>query len=141
MDELTYNILIRTKQGLTLLGKFGFRVLVNQPADRTADGIGELLTPTQQQATTELFVYPMEGSISIPLLTGLQPVPLVGTAWFPLIGPYLTAILGEVAPRYGLVMQLYELDNEHVCGGLQWRAGEPGELTFSLLATSIQPPA
>lgn len=56
MDELTYNILIRTKQGLTLLGKLGFRVLVNQPVDRTADGIGALLTPTQQQATTELFV-------------------------------------------------------------------------------------
>lgn len=140
MDELIYTILIRTAQGLILPGTLRFRVLTNQPVARSGDGPVHLHTQAQQQSTVDLYVYPMEGSISIPLLTGVRPVPLNGVAWFPLIGPFVTGVLGETTPRFGLSMQLFELDPEHLCGGLLWRAGEPGALAFSLLGTQVRLP-
>lgn len=142
MDELAYyTLLLRTAQGLTLLGTLRFQVVATEPLDRSPAGTEQLLAQAQQQSTTELFVYPMEGSINIPLLTGLAPVPLEGTAWFPLIGPFVTAFLSSTDQRFNVGMQLYELDPEHICGGLVWRSGESGELTFSLLGTLVRVPA
>lgn len=138
MDELVYSLLIRTAQGLTLLGTLRFRVLYLQPAHRADAAAAGVPTPTQQPSTVDLDVYPLEGSISIPLLTGLQPVPLAGVAWFPLIGPFVTGVLGETAQRFGPSMQIFELDPGHICGGLLWRANEPGALTFSVLGTQVR---
>ncbi|MET0319978.1 MAG: hypothetical protein ABW069_04550 [Duganella sp.] len=140
MDEVIYQLLLKTGQGLTLPGTLRFRLSSTEPLKRDAADWPALLAQTQQQATLDLVAYALEGSISIPFLTGLRPVPLTGTALFLFIGPLVTAFLGDTDPTRSVFLQVNELDAEHLSGGLVWRSGEPGELILSLLAT-LAPPA
>ena len=147
MDEVIYNLLLKTAQGLTLLGTLRYRLTSTQPAHGGASALPTgadlpaLLSHVQQQSTTELFVYQVEGSVTVPLVTGLTPVPIAGIALFALIGPPVTTITSSAEPARNLFFQFNQLDNEHIAGGLVWRPGEPGELIFSALGTQLPLPA
>ena len=82
----------------------------------------------------ELFVFQVEGTISIPLLTGLQPVPISGISLFSLLGPPLTTWMNNASPARGVSLQFNAIDADHLGGGLGWQPGV-GELLFSVLGT------
>ena len=140
MDEIIYRLLLKTGLGLALLGTLRYRLSSLQPANPAGTDVAALLSQVQQQNTFDLTVYGIEGSVSIPLLTGLRPVPISGILLNAFLGPPITTLASSTDPTRNLFVQFNPLDNNHIGGGLAWRPGEPGELIFALLGTQIQPP-
>lgn len=141
MDEIIHRLLLKTGLGLALLGTLRYRLSSLLPANPAGPDVPALLSHVQQQSTTELFAYQVEGSVTIPLVTGLTPVPIAGIALFALIGPPVATITSSTDPARNLFFQFNQLDNQHIAGGLVWRPGEPGELIFSALGTQLSLPA
>ena len=149
MDEIIYSLLLKTAPGLALLGTLRYRYSSTNPvqaagADLAAvpvhADIGAVLTQVQQQTRLDLTAYQVDGSVSMPLLTGLRPVPQTGLALVAFLGPPITTVTSSTEPARTLYMQFNQLDELHIAGGLVWRPGEPGELIFSMLGTRLQPP-
>lgn len=147
MDESIINLLLKTAQGLTLFGALRFRIDFTQPADGPANAaaagadVAKLYSQVQQQTTFELFAYRIDGSVTIPFVTGLRPVPITGLALFTFLGPPATFITSSTESQRNLFFQFNQLTNDNSAGGLVWRPGEPGELIFSALGTQLQLPA
>ncbi|KQQ32445.1 hypothetical protein ASF61_15560 [Duganella sp. Leaf126] len=159
MNELIYSLLLKTAQGLTLFGSLRFTIDTTQPAtpgpaiDAAAAGRGDagaLLAQLQQQQQQqqqqqpieiELFAYRIDGAVTIPFVTGAGPVPLTGLALFTFLGPPATFFTSSTDPARNLFLQFNGISNDNITGGLVWRAGEPGELIFSVLGTQLQLPA
>jgi hypothetical protein len=147
MDEIIYSLLLKTAPGLALLGTLRYRFDSTNPANATpptepagAD-FDSLLTQAQQQTPIELTAFQVDGSVTIPLITGLRPVPITGLALVTFLGPPITTITSSTDPTRNLFLQFNQLDERHIAGGLVWRPGEPGELIFSVLGTRLQLPA
>ena len=133
MDELVYNLLLKSPQGLTLLGTLRYRY-----TDLDALKAGELsalMDQAQQVDTIELSLFQLAGTLSVPLLTGYTPVSAEGLSFVSLLGPTLTNLLGSSDPRRRLDMQFNFIDNTHIGGGLLWRPGELRQQVFSMLGT------
>jgi hypothetical protein len=149
MDEIIYSLLLKTAPGLALLGTLRYRYSSSNPVHAAGEdlapppaqaAIGAVLTQAQQQTTIELTAYQVDGSVSIPLLSGLRPVPQTGLALVAFLGPPITTVTSSTEPARTVYMQFNQLDELHIAGGLVWRPGEPGELIFSMLGTRLQPP-
>lgn len=147
MDEIIYSLLLKTAPGLALLGTLRYRFDSTNPADgadRPAEpaeaDIGAVLTQAQQQTPIELTAFQVDGSVTIPLITGLRAVPITGIALVTFLGPPITTITSSTDPARNLFLQFNQLDERHIAGGLVWRPGEPGELIFSVLGTRLQLP-
>lgn len=140
MEEFIYNLLLKSTQGLALLGTFKYRLASTMPLKREAADVEALMKQVQQQNTIDLTVYQIEGSVSIPLLTGFAAVPLSGII---LLGPLvpITAIMSSTDPNRNVFFQFNDLDTDQIAGGLVWRPGEPGELIFAALGRRLQLPA
>jgi len=147
MDEIIYSLLLKTAPGLALLGTLRYRfdstnpANTNTPTEPADADFSSLLTQAQQQTPIELTAFQVDGSVSIPLITGLQPVPITGLALVTFLGPPITTITSSTDPTRNLFLQFNQLDERHIAGGLVWRPGEPGELIFSVLGTRLQLPA
>ena len=148
MEESIFTLLLKTAQGLTLFGTLRFRIDFTQPVDGPANAaapggadVAKLYSQVQQQTTFDLFAYQIDGSVTIPYVTGLRPVPITGLALFTFLGPPATFITSSTEPQRNLFFQFYQLTNDNLAGGLVWRPGEPGELIFSALGTQLQLPA
>lgn len=149
MDEIIYNLLLKTAQGLTLFGTLRFTIDTTNPVDPGAAqapvpgsaDLAALQLQTQQQNTIDLFAYRIDGSVTIPFVTGLRPVPITGLALFTFLGPPATFITSSTDPGRNLFFQWNQMTNDNIAGGLVWRPGEPGELIFSALGTLLQLPA
>jgi hypothetical protein len=147
MDEIIYSLLLKTAPGLALLGTLRYRfdstnpANTNTPTEPAEADFSSLLTQAQQQTPIELTAFQVDGSVSIPLITGLQPVPITGLALVTFLGPPITTITSSTDPTRNLFLQFNQLDERHIAGGLVWRPGEPGELIFSVLGTRLQLPA
>lgn len=150
MDESVFTLLLKTAQGLTLFGTLRFSIDFTQPVDRPAGSsaptpgsgdVATLFSQVQQQNTFDLFAYQIDGSVTIPFVTGLRPVPITGLALFTFLGPPATFITSSTDPTRNLFFQWNQLTNDNIAGGLVWRPGEPGELIFSALGTQLQLPA
>jgi len=146
MDESVFTLLLKTAQGLTLFGTLRFSIDFTQPVDpaqaanAAKPGTGDvasLFSQVQQQATFDLFAYRIDGSVTIPFVTGLRPVPITGLALFTFLGPPATFITSSTDPTRNLFFQWNQLTNDNIAGGLVWRPGEPGELIFSALGTQL----
>lgn len=146
MDESVFTLLLKTAQGLTLFGTLRFSIDFTQPVDpaqaanAAQPGTGDvasLFSQVQQQATFDLFAYRIDGSVTIPFVTGLRPVPITGLALFTFLGPPATFITSSTDPTRNLFFQWSQLTNDNIAGGLVWRPGEPGELIFSALGTQL----
>ena len=135
MDELVYNLLLKSPQGLTLLGTLRYRY-----TDLDALKAGELsalMEQAQQMDTIELSLFKLGGTLSVPLLTGFTPVPVEGISFVSLLGPTLTNLLGSTDPSRTLEMQFNFIDNNHIGGGLLWRPGSLRQQAFSILGTRL----
>lgn len=147
MDEIIYSLLLKTAPGLALLGTLRYRFDSTNPANAETPtqpaetDLGSVLTQAQQQVPIELTAFQVDGSVTIPLITGLQPVPVTGIALVSFLGPPITTITSSTDPARSLFLQFNQLDERHIAGGLVWRPGEPGELIFSVLGTRLQLPA
>jgi len=135
MDELVYNLLLKSPQGLTLLGTLRYRY-----TDLDALKAGELsalMDQAQQVDTIELSLFQLAGTLSVPLLTGFTPVPATGLSFVSLLGPTLTNLLGSSDSQRRLDMQFNFIDSTHIAGGLLWRPGELRQQVFSILGTRV----
>lgn len=133
MDEFIYNLLLKGTQGLTLLGTLRFRFTETSAEARVADPAA-LMKEALQRQTVELFVLPVEGTLSVPLITGAQPVPLSGLAFAGIAG-VLTVLFSSTDEARGAGVQIIPLDATHIGGGLNWKPGDPANLVFSVLGT------
>ncbi|USX17703.1 hypothetical protein NHH82_17640 [Oxalobacteraceae bacterium OTU3REALA1] len=137
MDELVYNLLLKSPHGLTLLGTLRYRY-----TDLDALKAGELsalMEQAQQVDTFELSLFKLAGTLSVPLLTGFTPVPVEGISFVALLGPTLTNLLSSTDPRRRLDMQFNFLGSNNIAGGLLWRPGELRQQVFSILGTRAAP--
>jgi hypothetical protein len=135
MDELVYNLLLKSPHGLTLLGTLRFRY-----TDLDALKAGELsalMEQAQQVDTVELTLFKLGGTLSVPLLTGFTPVPLEGISFVSLLGPTLTNLMSSTDPQRRLEMQFNYISNNNIAGGLLWRPGELRQQVFSILGTRV----
>jgi hypothetical protein len=135
MDEFVYSLLLKGTQGLTLLGTLRYR-FTDLAADARARDMQALMGATIDRPTIELFILPAEGTISVPLLTGMTPVPLSGIGFGSPAG-LLTVLFFSTDETRGLSMQINPIDATHIGGGLTWKPGEPGTLVFSVLGTQL----
>ena len=135
MDELVYNLLLKSPHGLTLLGTLRYRY-----TDLDALNTGEmaaLMEQAQQVDTIELTLFKIAGTLSVPLLTGFTPVPVEGISFVSLLGPTLTNLLSSTDPQRRLDMQFNGITGDYIGGGLLWRPGELRQQVFSILGTRL----
>ena len=133
MDELIYNLLLKGTQGLTLLGTLRFRI-TDLSADVRLGDHAALMKQALERQTVELFVLQVEGTLSVPLITGATPVPLSGLAFGSVAG-LLTVLFSSTDDARGVGLQIIPLDATHTGGGLNWQPGNPANLVFSVLGT------
>ena len=135
MDELVYNLLLKSPQGLTLLGTLRYRY-TDLDAFKAGD-VASLLEQAQQVSTVEFSIFRLAGTLSVPLLTGFTPVPIEGISLVSLLGPTLTNLFSSTDPTRRLDLQFNFLDATHIAGGLLWRPGELRQQVFSILGTRL----
>lgn len=135
MDEFVYSLLLKGTQGLTLLGTLRYR-FTDLAADARARDMQALMGAAIDRPTIELFILPAEGTISVPLLTGLTPVPISGIGFGSPAG-LLTVLLSSTDDTRGLSLQINPIDATHIGGGLTWKPGQPDTLVFSVLGTQL----
>jgi hypothetical protein len=144
MDEIVYSLLLKTAPGLAVLGTLRYRFSstnpgapASAPASTASTDIASVLAQVQQQTAIELSAFQVDGTVTIPLIAGLSPVPITGLALVSFLGPPITTITSSTDAGRGLFFQFNQIDNNHIAGGLVWRPGEPGELIFSVLGTQL----
>ena len=134
MDENIYSLLLKSATGLTLLGTLRYSIDFATALDASADW-------QQQAATIGGVVYPARGSITIPFLTGLQPVPLSGFAIYVQMGqPLLNWFYSEDAAR-GLTVQFNPIGFERIAGGLLSQLPNSNVVEYAFLGRRIALPA
>lgn len=135
MDEIVYNLLLTSPQGLTLLGTLRYR-FTDLDALQGAD-VAALIEQAQQVSSAEFTIFRLQGTLSVPLLTGFSPVRIDGIALVSLLGPPLTYLFSSSDPSRRLDLQFNIIDNNHIGGGLLWRPGTLRQTPFSILGTRL----
>ena len=139
MNDFIYNLILTGEQGLTLFGTLRFRF--TDPLAAVPDGgVPALLAENQQLGVITAVVIPLEGSISMPLLTGFGRVPLQGVLLGTAAGP-ITTIMDSTDSARRAFVQFNQISGNQIAGGVQWRPAEQGELVFSLLGTQLRLPS
>lgn len=131
MDDNIYSLFLKSAQGVTLLGTLRY------VTDFTALASDD---PPPQQASVGGVIYPARGSITIPLLTGITPVPLSGRSVYVFMGEPVLTLLASTDPARPLRLQFNPIDFERIAGGLVWRPGAPLQQVFSFLGRRLQLP-
>lgn len=138
MNDFIYNLILTGEQGLTLFGTLRYRF--TDPVATVPDGgVPALLAESRQLGVITAVILPLEGSVSVPLLTGFGTVPLQGILLATAAGP-ITTILISNDPARQLALQFNQVSGNQIAGGLIWRPGEPAELVFSLLGIQLRLP-
>lgn len=123
MDEIIYNVLLKSRAGLLAFGQLRYQ-LRDFGAD-TVDVDGKPLLARldawQQQAQQDIprigvAVFRAEGTLTVPLLTGWQPVPVSGFAYFVLLGPPLWTYLASDAGQ--TLVSFNQVNTEQIGGGV-----------------------
>jgi len=135
MDEIIFNLLLTGRTGLSLPGTLRFR-FTDLDALAPAADLAALLAKAAQPVSIEVAVFQLEGTLSVPLLTGVRPVPLAGVALGTAAGS-VGFILSSTDPARRLDLLFNLLDLQTIAGGMVWRRGQFGELVFSLLGTQL----
>lgn len=139
MDDDIYSLLLKSAQGVTLLGTLRYQT------DFTAlTGAGEAGSDDperQQQTSTGGIIYPARGSITIPLLTGATPLPLSGRSVYVFMGQPVLTLLASTDPLRPLRLQFNPIDFERIAGGLVWRPGASLQQVFGFLGRRLSMPA
>jgi hypothetical protein len=143
MDEFIYNLFLRSRGGVTLFGQLRYRLTgieVGAVPDANVFSLPgqrqKRQSPTQQQPSILTVVYRADGSVTVPLLTGLQPVPVGDVAFFIQMGPPLLTRLASVGSR--ILIAFNQINNQQIGGHLLWA---PTNTTFGLLGRRVILPA
>ena len=140
MDEIVYDLLLKSPLGFMLLGTLRARIVfIEEAAAKRAGGASaslvESLGGALDRPSVQMDLQRVEGSIAVQFLTGGRPVPvegiILGFGMYPL--PLFGVLNSAEAPP--ITMQLSFLDATHIGGGIVWQPGTPRQLTFSLLGT------
>lgn len=135
MDDLVYDLLLKSAQGLTLFGTLRFRFTDLDAVHASAD-VPALMKAALEQTYVELDVYQMAGEISVQFLTGPRALPLLGVSFASPPSPLpLTTILNGGDDTRQIGMQFNYFDATHIAGGLVWQYGTAREMRFSILGT------
>ena len=135
MDEIIYSLLLTGRFGLSLPGTLRIRFTDLDALSRRVD-VAAMLAAAPQPVTVEVAVFQLEGTLSVPLLTGVRPVPLRGVALGTAAGP-IGVVLGSTDPARPVDVLFNLLDLQTIAGGVVWRRGRFGELVLSLLGTQL----
>lgn len=157
MDEFIYNLFLRSRGGLTLLGTLRYRLtgievgmapdtgVFSLPAARQVQQ-GQQVQQVQQaqqaqQALRQIdsvfaIVLRADGTVTLPLLSGLQPVPVSDFAFFIQMGPPLLTRLISADGR--ILIAFNQINNQQIGGHLVWG---PTNTTFGLLGRRVILPA
>lgn len=135
MDDLVYDLLLKSAQGLTLFGTLRFRFTDLDAVNGIAD-VPALMKAALEQTYVTLDIFQMAGEISVQFLTGPRALPLVGVSFSRPAAPLpLTTILNGGDDTRQLSMQFNYFDATEIAGGLVWQYGTPRETRFSILGT------
>lgn len=135
MDEIIYTLLLTGRSGLSLPGTLRIRFTDLDALAQKVD-IAALLAKAAQPVSIEVAVFQLEGSLTVPLLTGARPVPLAGIALGTAAGP-VGVVLSSTDPARRADLLFNLLDLQTIAGGMVWRRGQLGQLVFSLLGTQL----
>lgn len=142
MEETIYNLLLTGEQGIALFGTLRVRVLA-PAAPGLALPVQAALLPApvaaQPLGTATFVALPLQGSLSVPLLTGFGRVPLNGVL---LLSPAagLAYDLSSNEPSRRLIVKFNNTEGVRIAGGLLWQPGSPAQLAFSFIGTRLQLP-
>lgn len=135
MDEIVFNILLTNRFGLSLPGTLRIR-FTDLDALAPKGDLGAMLAAMPRPVSIEAAVFRLEGTLSVPLLSGARAVPLAGSGLATAAGA-IGFVLGGTDPARPLRLLFNVLDVQDIAGGLVWRAGQLGEQIFSLLGTEL----
>lgn len=135
MDEFIYNLFLRSRGGLTLFGQLRYRLTGIEVGAAPDANVFSLPQPQQQQ-TIVTVVFRADGTVTLPLLTGLQPVPVNDVAFYIQMGPPLLTRLISADSRILIAFNL--INNQQIGGHLVWT---PTNTTFGLLGRRVILPA
>ncbi|MDR7048749.1 hypothetical protein J2X54_001197 [Duganella sp. 3397] len=142
MDEFIYNLFLKSRGGLALLGVLRYRLTgieVDQAGDDNIFSLPALRQAhanQQQQETIEALVVRAEGSITIPALTGSRAIPVADVAFFIQMGPPIVTRLFSADST--VLMCFNQVNNQQIGGGLLWG---PTTTSFALLGRRQMLPA
>jgi hypothetical protein len=132
MEDTIYNLFLTSEQGWSLYGTMRLRIRF----DDGSAAMPPLVSALPQPLTQLVQPNPVEGDISIPLLTLFRRVPLRGLAYGTAAGLFSIVVdSGAAWPRLGL--QLFFLGGEDLCGPLVWGASNFNDSAFSVLARQL----
>lgn len=135
MDEVIYNLLLTTREGLSLPGTLRFDYAYPEEQQSSGD-FARMLAESLRRPRIEVVSVPLKGMLSVALLDGMRSLPLSG---FGLVTPAapLTTLFTSEDPTRAINLQFNSFNLREIFGGLVWRQGQPGQLVFSLLGTPL----
>lgn len=131
MEDTIYNLFLTGEHGWSLYGTLRLRSLA-------VDGVAlpALRSGSLQPVTVPVTLLPIEGELSIPLLTLFRQVPVRGVVYGTAAGSFSIAVdSGATWPR--LRLQIFPLDIEGYGGVLAWGSSTFSELLFGVLARQV----
>jgi hypothetical protein len=138
MDEIVFNLLLNSASGSSLPGTLSYRIT---ELDNLESGeVSALAQAALTQQTMELTVFRVDGTLSVPQLTGSSPVPIGGICLVSPLGPPVATIVSSTDQSSRLGLQFNGIDSafSRIGGGLLWRSGEQQQ-EFSVLGTRPAP--
>jgi len=134
MDEIVFDLLLNSVSGLSLSGTLSYRF--TEPDTLKSGNVSALMPEALTQQTMELTVFRVDGTLSVPRLTGSSPVPISGICLVSQLGPPVATLFNGTDQSSDLSLQFNGIDSAfvHIGGGLQWRSGEQQQ-EFSVLGT------
>lgn len=136
MEDTFYNLFLTSEQGWSLYGSMRLRIRFDDGSAGGGAALPPLLSAPPPALTQTVQPNPVEGDISIPLLTLFRRVPLRGLAYGTAAGLFSIVVdTGAAGPR--LATQLFFLGGQDLGGPLVWSTSNFSELAFSVLARQV----
>jgi hypothetical protein len=135
MNDIIYNLLLTSELGVSLAGVLRYRVVAG--AATTPEGAEQTDAAPQQAQPVELFETPLQGSLVVPLLNGITPVPLRGFLYSTAAGPLSVLLFSTGTPQVALEFNF--IATATIAGGLSWQPapGAPVSVLYSLLGRRV----
>lgn len=146
MNEFIDRLLLTSELGFSLSGLLRYRAAAaaapatTTTTTTTANPGGTLPAPPDvlQAEAVDIVETPLEGAVTIPLLTGIVPQALRGVLYSTAAGPLSVVLFSTGSPA--LVLQFGFLLPATIAGGLLWQPGAPGDavvVPYSLLGRRL----
>ena len=136
MEDTIYNLFLTGEHGWSLYGTLRLRSLAVDGDTSGSAALPALRSGSLQPVTLPVTLLPIEGELSIPLLTLFRQVPVRGVVYGTAAGSFSIAVdSGAAWPRLG--WQIFPLDIEGYGGVLAWGSSTFSELLFGVLARQV----